>query len=100
MWLVKTFREAHNLKLEMRNQEMYLQGLYNYQGFSAVIANFANGFSKHRKPPVSYPDKPIRVTRLSEREKKVEKKRAELTIRQRLEALKKRFDDNSRRKEE
>lgn len=84
----------------MRNQEMYLAGLYNYQGFSAVIANFANGFSKHRKPPVSYPDKPIRITPLSEREKKFEKKRAELVIRQRLEALMKRFgNNNSDRKE-
>lgn len=69
----KFYREAHKLKTEMRNQEMWLQGLYIH---NAVSVSIHNAFSK---TPQKYMEKPLRLTPLTEEEKKAEedKKREE-----------------------
>lgn len=73
-WLVVSYREAHDLKREMRNQEMYIQGRYIYDGFSAVMAQFMGALSgkKSKAEQAKYPDYPYAIT---EREKAEEKKR-------------------------
>lgn len=54
--LVKWYRQAHKMRIEQRNQELWLQGLYIYNAFGTVLANaFAKkGATKHK-----YLDKPI-----------------------------------------
>ena len=64
---------AEEYRLEKENRNMYLQGLYNYMGFSSVIAIFSWGLNggKGRKPD-GYPEEPLALT---EREKEAEMKR-------------------------
>ena len=68
-WLVHAYREAHKLSIEMRNEELYMQGAYNFKAFSIALSNFSACFSKTKSTPQPYLDKPIRITPLSEAEK-------------------------------
>lgn len=71
--LIKTYLKAHELKVEQRNQELFLQGLYNYKAFQAVIEEFSYGLSgKKGKKPEGYLEYPIPIT---EHEKEMEKQR-------------------------
>lgn len=54
-YLARSFMKAHKLKIEMRNQELWLQGLYN---FKAVETALANAFSKRQH---KYIEKPINM---------------------------------------
>ena len=67
-WMVKHFREAHLLKRKMKNEEMWIQGLYNYHGFGAVIAT---AFGKRRE---EYVKKPFNIFPKTEVEKKEEER--------------------------
>lgn len=69
-WLCVVFRDMHNLKREMRNEELWLQGLYNFNALSTVLSNFGQMFTKHKRAPQKYIQQPIRVTPLSEAEKR------------------------------
>lgn len=72
-WLAKVFREAHKMRTEMRNQELWLQGLYNFQAFSTALGNFSQAFSKHKNKPQRYLEEPIRITPKTEEEERQEK---------------------------
>ena len=65
----QAYRKAHNLTIEMRNEELYMQGSYNFKAFSIALSNFSACFSKTKSTPQPYLDKPIRITPLSEAEK-------------------------------
>lgn len=67
-WMAKAYREAHLLKRKMRNEELWLMGLYNYNGFGAVIAT---AFGKRRE---EYPKKPFNIFPKTEIEKKEEER--------------------------
>ena len=71
--MVIAFRKAHELKIEARNQEMYMQGLYNYRAVSSAVQIFAWGLGggKGQKPD-EYIKHPIPIT---EREKKADEER-------------------------
>ena len=72
-YLVKAYREAHEFQREIENQRLWLQGLYNYRAFAAVMENFAYGMNgKKGSKPQGYLDNPIAIT---EAERKAEKKR-------------------------
>lgn len=72
--MVKAFREAHELYIEQKNQEMYMQGLYNYTAFRAVIGAFGYGLSGGKgEKPKDYPEYPFAITA---HEKEMEKKRS------------------------
>lgn len=63
------YAKAHELRNEQRNQEMWLQGLYDYRAFEAVISAFSWGLGgKKGTKPDGYIDKPIRITPLTEQE--------------------------------
>lgn len=90
VWLAKVYREAHNMKIEMRNQELYMQGYYNYSGFAAVIANFAKSFSKNKGgKQETYLKEPVRLTPLTERERKRKERRELRELRRQLDSWKK-----------
>ena len=67
--LVGAFAEAHRLKREQRNQELWLQGLYIYDALNTTATNVLQSMSKKRRKPVNYLEEPIRLTPLSEAER-------------------------------
>lgn len=71
--LVDIYREAHEQRMQMRNQEMWMQGLYNFRAFKSVAEALSYGLSggKGQKPSM-YPENPIPIT---EAEQKAEKER-------------------------
>lgn len=69
-WLCVVFREAHRLRREMRNEELWLQGLYNDNALRTELENFGQMFSKHRRTPRRYIQNPIRITPLSPAERR------------------------------
>ena len=61
--LAKVYREAHEYRNQIRNQELWMQGLYNYRAFSSVIEGLAFGFSGGKgSKPSRYPEEPIPIT--------------------------------------
>ena len=59
----KTFRDAHNIRMEQRNQEMWVQGIYNLKAFRSVIEALSYGLSGGKgSKPSQYPDQPIPFT--------------------------------------
>lgn len=53
------------MKVEQRNQELWLQGLYNYNAFATVLAN---AFGKRGGKKHKYLEKPIQLSQKSEAE--------------------------------
>lgn len=75
--MLKYYIKAHEIKAEERNQELYMQGLYNYSAFKAVIEAFSWGLGGRKgKKPDTYLKEPIRITPLSEKEKQAEAQKA------------------------
>lgn len=73
VYAVKFFKQAHEYKIELRNQELWLQGLYDYKAFKAVIDDFAFNMNGRKGViPDGYIKSPLAVT---EREKAAEKQR-------------------------
>lgn len=68
---------------EKRNQELWLQGIY----FMESITSAFDSKRRHK-----YPDKPHRITELTEVEKELEKKRMVEDMRQKLMEHKRRWD--------
>lgn len=66
--MVIAYREAHLLKRKMRNEEMWINGMYTYNGFGAVIAT---AFGKHRE---EYVKKPFNIFPKTESEKREEER--------------------------
>ena len=64
--MVVAYREAHLLKRKMRNEELWINGLYNYNGFGAVVST---AFGKHRE---EYVKKPFDIFPKTETEKQLE----------------------------
>jgi hypothetical protein len=65
-WITVFYREKHNLEREAKNEMLWLQGLYDHRAVGSAIASKVWG----KKDP--YPDKPIRITPMSEAEKRIE----------------------------
>lgn len=71
--LAKAYRDAHELRKEMRNEEIWLQGGYNLRAFKSVIEAFAYGLSGGKgAKPSEYPKEPFAFTK-HEREMAVER---------------------------
>jgi hypothetical protein len=66
--MLPIYARAHELRNEQRNQEMWLQGLYDFKAFSAAVQFFGwqLGGKKGAKPE-PYLSSPVPIT---EREKK------------------------------
>lgn len=63
------YLEAHKLKTEQRNQEMWLQGFYVFKAIETAIHN-QPAFALSRVTPISYLQEPIRITPYTEEEKR------------------------------
>lgn len=66
--LVKFYREAHNLKREQKNQELWMQGLYIYEAI-ANLSPILKPFVKNPKP-LPYPNKPYPLAQTEIEERK------------------------------
>ena len=66
---LKYYIEKNKLENGKRNHELWLQGLYNYIAFTTALEN---AFSKKGSAPKRYIEKPLRITPLSEEEKRKE----------------------------
>lgn len=61
--LVQTYREAHELSNQQKNQELWLQGLYVFMGFRSVAEAIVSGISGNKSSkPKSYPEEPLPIT--------------------------------------
>lgn len=78
-WLVWTYTKAHELNREMRNQEMWMQGMYFYQALSTALANFGNALAGKRRARKTheYLKEPIRIRPLTDEEKLQERIRVQ-----------------------
>lgn len=75
--------QKNQFEIERRNQELWLQGIYVQEAVAAVQD------TKHK---VKYPDKPHRITALTEAEKEEEKKRKIDNLRDFLNSHKQNWD--------
>ena len=75
--------QKHQFDIEQRNQEMWLQGLYIRMAVASCMD--AKGRAK-------YPDKPQRITEMTEAEREYENKRKVEEIRNMLIEHKRRWD--------
>ena len=66
--MVKAYREAYVLKRRIQNENYWLAGLYNYNGFAAIIAT---AFGKHKE---KYIEKPFDIFPKTKEEKKMEER--------------------------
>ena len=70
---MRYYRDAWERKRANTNEELWLQGLYNYRAFKAVMEMFSYGLAGGKgKKPEGYCDRPQPITEL---EKEAEKKR-------------------------
>lgn len=56
--LVIPYRKAHRLKIQQKNEELWLQGLYIYNAFGVVISN---AFSERGSNKQKYIEKPLEI---------------------------------------
>ena len=54
--LARWYRQAHKMRVEQKNQELWLQGLYVFNAFGVVLAN---AFPKKGATEHKYLEKPI-----------------------------------------
>ena len=61
--LAKVYRDAHDLRMQQQNQELWAQGLYNFRAFKSVLETIVMGVmgSKGGKPS-EYPQEPLPLT--------------------------------------
>lgn len=87
-YMVNAYREAHLLRRKMRNEELWINGLYNYNGFGAVVST---AFGKHR---TEYVKKPFDIFPKTKAEKQLEIREERRKIISWLNGMKKKADRN------
>jgi len=66
--LARQYREAYEIKRSMRNQELWLQGLYIYEALLDV-SPILHAFPKQGTKPKEYPKEPYPITPKDQEEK-------------------------------
>ena len=84
--MLKFYVERHRIAVEQRNEELWLQGMYNYEALKVALAQ---AFDKHST--AKYPEKPHRLTPLTEDEQQAENEKKVEEFRAQLNALGRRF---------
>lgn len=65
--LVRYYRQAHRLKMQRRNQELWLQGMYIYEALCDV-SPVLHAFAARGTKPAPYPSQPYPLTYEDSRE--------------------------------
>lgn len=71
--LVKSYRKAYEMKQELDNQRMWLQGMYNYKAVATAIAQAFGEKQGQREKYFEYPIPLTENERLMEKERNVKK---------------------------
>ena len=87
-YMAKAYREAYMLKRKVSNEEAWIAGLYNYNGFGAVLST---AFSKREQ---KYVEKPFDIFPKTEEEKKMEARQEKRKLIAFLSSLKKNHRDD------
>lgn len=82
-YLVVAYRRLNDLRIEQRNQEMWVLGGYIFNAVDVAVYNNLRTKGK----PRTYIDKPIRLTEMDEIEKEAERERAKQQLREYLTSL-------------
>ena len=69
VWLAKAYRDAHEMRRDEINQQLWLNGVYVYNAVATVVANIHLD-GKHHKP-VPYLKEPFRIRPYTEEELKI-----------------------------
>ena len=88
-WLVQAYYKAHKLRNEQRNQELWMQGLYIYNAFGAVLTT---ALSKNHKE--KYIDKPIELYPKPKSKQEIENERKREQLAKILNSWKKGWEKN------
>ena len=73
--LVKFYREAYEIKMERRNQELWLQGMYIYEAICDA-SPILHSFAKKGTKPHPYAEKPYALTDKQRKQNSVDKEKA------------------------
>lgn len=92
---LKYYVRLHNLNVERQNEQLWLQGMYFYEALSVALSK---SFNKHSN--AKYPDKPHRLTPLTDEEKELEKKKQIEEFRAALDEMGRRFEAKHKRERE
>ena len=92
---LKFYARAHKLAVEQKSQEMWLQGLYNYDAVSKAIHN---NFRNRGEKSQDYMDKPIRITERNKLEKEEESKEILNKVTSQLNAMTRKFEKHHEQK--
>ena len=84
LWRLGVYWQRYQFEIERRNQELWLQGLYVMEAVAAVMG----GKNSNNK----YPEKPHRITEMTQTEKDAEARRKVETLRGNLNDMKRRWD--------
>ncbi len=93
-WLVKTYRKVHELKIQAKNEELWLQGLYFHDALGVVIGN---AFGGKRAKKLKYLEKPIDIFAKTDDEIRQEEIKKQNQIIANLNAMKVNWDARQKR---
>ncbi len=85
-YLAVAYRKLHKLKIQQRNEELWLQGLYNLDALSVALNN---AFSKRK---AKYIEEPFRIFPKTEDEQKREAEETRKKLVAKLDAWKQAFE--------
>lgn len=92
--LLKYYADRHKIAVEQQNEQLWLQGMYFYEALNVALAQ---AFSKHSS--AKYPEKPHRLTPLSEEEQEIENQKKVEEFRAQLMAACGRFEAKHKREQ-
>lgn len=69
VWAVESFRKLDRIKKERKNQELWLQGMYFYEGLGCVVHN---ALKKKGDPLEHYPSEPYPLYENTNSREKIE----------------------------
>lgn len=69
--LVLAYQRLHELRIQQRNEEMWLQGIYVYKALESVVGN---ALSKKGAPPIKYFEEPLPILQDESAKRKAEEK--------------------------
>lgn len=96
-FLVRDYYQAHLLRNEQKNQEMWLQGYYNFIAYSTALSNLRLD-GKKRKPN-NYISEPLQLAAQTEKQKKEQEEKERSKIIASLSAWKINWDKANKKEQ-
>lgn len=71
--LTQSYRKAFEIKRKMLNEQLWLQGVYNYEALCDTLPSI---ISMGKKPPIEFSKEPYAITNEEAQKSKIEKEKA------------------------